>query len=223
MRLILLGCPGAGKGTQARYITEKYHTPQISTGDILRNAIQSGSKLGNEVKEIVASGRLVPDEVVIQLVDERIKQPDCRHGFLLDGFPRTVAQAEALQALTPIDMTIDIDVPAEEVIKRLSGRRVHPGSGRVYHLINNPPVSPGRDDVTGEPLVQRPDDSEETVSKRLAIYQAQTSPLREYYASRQSPSTQYHKIDGTRPVADITAAIFKLLDQLKGHTDAIVS
>lgn len=223
MRLILLGCPGAGKGTQARYITEKYHIPQISTGDILRSAIQSGTVLGNQVKEIVASGRLVPDDVVIKLVDERIKQPDCHNGFLLDGFPRTVAQAEALEALTPIDMAIDIDVPEEEVIKRLSGRRIHPGSGRVYHLTNQPPASPGKDDITGEPLVQRPDDSEETVRKRLVVYQTQTSPLREYYSNNEFSSAKYYKIDGTHPVADITNSIFTLLDQLKGHTDASVS
>lgn len=215
MRLILLGCPGAGKGTQARYITEKYHIPQISTGDILRSAIQSGSELGNRVKEIVSSGQLVPDEIVIQLVDDRIKQPDCEHGFLLDGFPRTVAQAEALQTLTQIDTVIDIDVPAEEVVKRLSGRRVHPGSGRVYHLVNHPPKQAGVDDVTGEPLVQRPDDSEETVRKRLAIYQEQTSPLQSYYADSASASLQYHKIDGTKPVTDITRQIFNYLDQLK--------
>lgn len=216
MRIILLGCPGAGKGTQARYITEKYHIPQISTGDILRSAIQSGSELGNRVKEIVASGQLVPDEVVIQLVDDRIKKPDCQNGFLLDGFPRTVAQAEALQGLTQIDTVIDIDVPAEEVVKRLSGRRVHPGSGRVYHIHNQPPAKADTDDVTGEPLVQRPDDSEDTVRKRLAIYQEQTSPLQSYYADSASALLQYKKIDGTKPVADITKTIFNYLDQLKG-------
>jgi adenylate kinase len=217
MRIILLGCPGAGKGTQARYITEKYHIPQISTGDILRSAIQSGSELGNRVKEIVASGQLVPDDVVIKLVDERIKQEDCVNGFLLDGFPRTVAQAEALQALTQIDTVIDIDVPAEEVVKRLSGRRVHPGSGRVYHIQNHPPAKPDIDDVTGEPLVQRPDDSEETVRRRLAIYQDQTSPLQSYYADSASALLSYKKIDGTKPVAEITKTIFNYLDQLKGH------
>lgn len=214
MRIILLGSPGAGKGTQARYITEKYHIPQISTGDILRSAIQSGSELGNRVKEIVASGQLVPDDVVIKLVDDRIKKDDCINGFLLDGFPRTVAQAEALQALTQIDTVIDIDVPADEVVKRLSGRRIHPGSGRVYHVQNNPPAKPDIDDVTGEPLVQRPDDSEETVRKRLAIYEEQTSPLQSYYSGSPSALLQYKKIDGTKPVAEITTTILNYLDQL---------
>src|SRR5437870_9796731 len=160
MRLILLGCPGAGKGTQAKLITEKYHIPQISTGDILRNAIREGSELGKKVKAIVESGQLVPDELVIRLVQERLKQPDASKGFLLDGFPRTVAQAEALQTLSPIDYVIDIDVPEEEVVRRLSGRRIHPASGRIYHLLYNPPHQANLDDVTGESLIQRQDDTE---------------------------------------------------------------
>ncbi len=210
MRFILLGCPGAGKGTQAKLITEKYHIPQISTGDILRTAIQQGTPLGKKVKEIVESGHLVPDEVVIQLVLERIQQPDCKNGFLLDGFPRTVAQAEALHQQTPIDYVIDIDVPEEEVIKRLSGRRVHPGSGRTYHLMYQPPRVAGKDDETGEELIQRPDDSEETLHKRLTVYQTQTSPLRDYY-QHLNKHAQYIKVDGIGSVDAITQRIFSAL------------
>lgn len=219
MRLILLGCPGAGKGTQAKLISEKYHIPAISTGDILRNAIRQASPLGLEVKAIVEGGNLVPDEIVIRLVQERINQPDCANGFLLDGFPRTVAQAEALQRLTPIDFVVDIDVPEDEVVKRLSGRRIHPASGRIYHILHNPPRVANKDDVTGDPLIQRPDDSEETVRKRLQVYQDQTSPLRHYYAQHQgntSVSTaKYVKIDGTESVDDIKDTIFSLLDKCK--------
>ncbi|RDI46081.1 adenylate kinase [Aquicella lusitana] len=215
MRLILLGCPGAGKGTQAKLITEKFQIPQISTGDILRSAIQQDSALGKQVKEIVESGRLVPDEIVIQLVQERIKQPDAQNGFLLDGFPRTVTQAEALHKHTDIDYVIDIDVPEEEILRRLTGRRIHPDSGRTYHVLYQPPKEAGKDDVTGEPLVQRPDDSEETVRKRLAVYQAQTSPLREYYSNFQAqPGVQkpyYVKVDGTGSVDEIKKKIFSAL------------
>jgi adenylate kinase len=207
MRLILLGCPGAGKGTQAKLISEKYHIPHISTGDILRSAIQSNNPLGKQVKEIVDSGRLVSDEIVIQLVKERIHQPDCKNGFLLDGFPRTVPQAEALQQLTPIEAVIDIDVPEDEIVKRLSGRRIHPASGRIYHLITNPPKIPYKDDLTGEPLIQRPDDSEETVRKRLGVYNAQTSPLRGYYQNFRPQSgiqtPRYIKISGLGKVSEI--------------------
>lgn len=213
MRLILLGCPGAGKGTQAKFITEKYHIPQISTGDILRAAIQQDSELGKKVKEIVESGRLVPDEIVIQLVQERIKHPDCKNGFLLDGFPRTIAQAEALHQLTKIDCVIDIDVSEEEVVKRLSGRRVHPASGRTYHILYQPPCIDNKDDITGEPLVQRPDDTEETVRKRLAVYQTQTSPLREHYQHQKG--LHYLKIDGKGSVEDIKNNIFSILDKLR--------
>ncbi len=218
MRLILLGCPGAGKGTQAKFITEKYHIPQISTGEILRAAIQQGSALGKQVKEIVDSGRLVPDEIVIQLVKDRIKQPDCHNGFLLDGFPRTVDQAEALHRQTSIDYVIDIDVPEEEVLTRLTGRRIHPASGRIYHLLYHPPQVEGRDDVTGEPLIQRTDDSEETVRKRLAVYQAQTSPLRDYYIhfkGGKDHRPKYIKIEGTGSVDEIKNRIFSELDKVR--------
>lgn len=208
MRLILLGCPGAGKGTQAKLISEKYQIPQISTGDIFRAAIKNRTELGKKVQAIVDGGQLVPDQVVIELVKDRLKQPDCQHGFLLDGFPRTVEQAQALLQITPIDFVIDIDVPEEEIVKRLSGRRIHPASGRIYHLISHPPKVPHQDDETGEPLIQRPDDSEETVRKRLAVYQQQTKPLQTYYAN----SKQYQKIDGTGSVSDITSMIFSLLD-----------
>lgn len=219
MRLLLLGCPGAGKGTQAKLISERYHIPPISTGDILRSAIQQATDLGNQVKAIVDSGRLVPDEIVIALVRDRIRKPDCKNGFLLDGFPRTVAQAEALQKLTAIDYVIDIDVPEVEVIRRLSGRRIHPASGRIYHIHSNPPREKDKDDVTGEPLIQRPDDSEETVRNRLSVYQNQTHPLREYYAhlakSSETPHPQYIKIDGTGSVDEIKNSIFTLLDKRK--------
>jgi adenylate kinase len=213
MKVILLGCPGAGKGTQAKLITEKYHIPQISTGDILRTAIQQVSDLGKKVKQLVESGQLVSDELIIELVKERIHQPDCQKGFLLDGFPRTIPQAEALQKLTTIDCVIDIDVPEEEVVKRLSGRRVHPASGRIYHLIYQPPKSPNKDDITGEPLIQRPDDSEETVRRRLSIYQIQTSPLRDYY--QHLKHSHYVKIDGTETVDHIKNALFSMLNTFK--------
>jgi adenylate kinase len=220
MRLILLGCPGAGKGTQAKLIAEKYHIPQISTGDIFRAAIQSGNELGKKVKSIVDGGQLVSDQIVIELVKERLKQADCENGFLLDGFPRTVEQAQALLEISPIDFVVDIDVPEEEIVRRLSGRRIHPASGRIYHIDSQPPKIANQDDVTGEPLLQRPDDTEETVRKRLMVYQQQTKPLQDYYqnfrqsfpngATRQAPS--YHKIDGTGSVNAITAKIFSILD-----------
>lgn len=215
MRLILLGCPGVGKGTQAKFITAKYHIPQVSTGDILRAAIHQQTDLGKKVKSIIDEGKLVSDDIVIQLVKDRIQQPDCKSGFLLDGFPRTVAQAEALHRLTPIDYVIDIDVPTEEIVKRLSGRRVHPASGRVYHVDFQPPREANKDDVTGEPLVQRTDDHEETVRKRLAVYNAQTSPLVEYYEHyRSNPgehAPKYVKIDGMGTVEDIKQKIFSIL------------
>lgn len=219
MRLILLGAPGAGKGTQAKLITEKYHIPQISTGDILRAAIQQNTELGKKVKEIVESGRLVSDELVIQLTLNRIKQPDCKNGFLLDGFPRTVAQAAALHDETTIDNVIDIDVPDEEIIKRLTGRRIHPASSRIYHVVYQPPRIEGKDDITGEPLIQRADDSDETVRKRLDVYHAQTSPLKDYYQhykkhhSEKGP--EYVRIDGTASVENIKDQIFFLLDNLR--------
>lgn len=213
MRIILLGCPGAGKGTQAKFITEKYHIPQISTGDILRSAIQQTSDLGKKVKNIVEGGNLVPDEIMIQLVKDRIIQPDCKNGFLLDGFPRTTAQAEALGLMTNIDCVIDIDVPEEEVVRRLSGRRVHLASGRIYHVIFQPPHIANTDDITGEPLIQRPDDSEETVRKRLAVYQAQTRPLRDYYQHRTD--SHYVKLDGTGSVDGIKDKVFSVLNKIK--------
>jgi adenylate kinase len=219
MRLILLGAPGAGKGTQSSEITKRYNIPQISTGDILRAAIAKGSELGVQVKEIVESGRLVPDDLVIALVDERLKQPDCRAGFLLDGFPRTVGQAEALHKLTGIDFVVDIDVPDDEIIKRLAGRFMHLPSGRIYHLTNQPPKVHGVDDVTGEPLTQRPDDSEETVRKRLAVYHQQTSPLRKFYSQYKihagETAPQYLKVNGSLPPAEISEIILSLLDNIR--------
>jgi adenylate kinase len=198
MRIILLGAPGAGKGTQAKLMAVKYGIPQISTGDIFRAAISQGTPLGKQVKEIVESGQLVPDELVIALVRERLKQPDCHKGFLLDGFPRTVAQADALQHETNIDYVVDIDVPEEEIIRRLTGRRIHPASGRIYF---NKDV----DDVTGEPLIQRPDDSEDTVRQRLKVYETQTAPLKTYY--QQKPSPKYVKISGVGDMQTIQGEI----------------
>lgn len=216
MRLVLLGAPGAGKGTQAKLISEKYNIPQISTGDILREAIKNASTLGKKVKEIVESGHLVPDDLVIQLVSERITKPDCKHGFLLDGFPRTVKQAEELQKLAAIDYVLDIDVPEDEILKRLTGRRIHPASGRIYHVIFHPPKIANIDDVTGEPLIQRPDDQEETVRKRLHVYQKQTSPLQEYYQHFKSqngiPAPCYIKVNGLQSVEAIKNNIFNMLN-----------
>ena len=219
MQLILLGCPGAGKGTQAKFISEVYHIPAISTGEILRAAISQGTELGKKVKEIVEGGRLVPDDVMIELVKQRIKEHDCHDGFLLDGFPRTVAQAEALHQIADINFVIDIDLPTEEVVRRLTGRRIHPASGRIYHTLYHPPRVPDKDDVTGDPLIQRPDDSENTVRERLAIYDAQTSPLRNYYlhfkagAGVQAPN--YVKIDGSGSVEDIRKRILSALNPTK--------
>ncbi len=219
MRLILLGAPGAGKGTQSKEMTKRYGIPQISTGDIFRAAIANGTELGLKVKSIVESGQLVPDELVIALVDERLKQPDCRKGFLLDGFPRTVAQAEALHKLTGIDFVVDIEVPDAEIIQRLTGRRMHIASGRIYHVVNHPPKVPGVDDVTGEPLVQRQDDTEETVKKRLSVYHEQTSPLRHFYSHYRAnvgeTAPQYVKINGSLHVNEISETIFSLLDKAR--------
>ena len=182
MRVILLGAPGAGKGTQAQFICEKFAIPQISTGDMLRAAVKAGSELGLKVKEIMETGGLVSDEIIIDLVKERIQQDDCANGFLFDGFPRTIPQAEAmLEAGVDIDYVIEIDVADDEIVKRLSGRRVHPGSGRIYHILFNQPKVEGKDDETGEDLIQRADDEEETVRKRLAIYHDQTAPLVSFY------------------------------------------
>lgn len=223
MRLILLGCPGAGKGTQANYITEKFGIPQISTGDMFRTAIQQQTDLGKKIKKIVETGQLVPDEWVIELVKERLSQPDAKKGFLLDGFPRTVAQANALQAITPIDAVIDIDVPYDEILKRLTGRRIHPASGRIYHLIYQPPRFPNKDDLTGEALVQRPDDTEETVRKRLQIYENQTSPLRSHYdaiAHTSKGNPQYIKINGLGSVDRIKNDILSTLQKLSQQIEA---
>jgi adenylate kinase len=220
MRLILLGGPGAGKGTQANNIKDKFGIPQISTGDMLRAAVKAGTQLGKEAKGYMDAGKLVPDEVIIGLVKERIKEPDCEKGFLFDGFPRTIPQADAMkEAGVPIDAVVDIDVPDEEIIKRMSGRRAHLASGRTYHVIFNPPKVEGKDDVTGEPLVQRDDDKEETVRKRLDVYHDQTEPLIDYYkkweASGEAGAPKYIRIEGVGKVDEIRDAIFAGLDAVK--------
>jgi adenylate kinase len=220
MRLILLGGPGAGKGTQANFIKERYEIPQISTGDMLRAALKKGTPLGLKAKEYMDAGKLVPDDVIIGLVKERIKQADCQKGFLFDGFPRTIPQADAMkEAAVPIDAVVDINVPDEEIIKRMSGRRVHLASGRTYHLIFNPPKEPGKDDKTGEPLIQRDDDQEETVRKRLDVYHAQTEPLVAYYndweKSGGPDAAKYIRIEGVGKVEEIRDKIFAALDRLK--------
>lgn len=217
MRIILLGAPGAGKGTQAQFITERFSVPQISTGDMLRAAVQAGTELGIKAKGIMESGGLVSDDIIIGLVKERITQSDCENGFLFDGFPRTIPQAQALKdAGIEIDYVVEIDVGDEEIVKRLSGRRVHPTSGRVYHLIYNPPQQEGKDDVTGEDLIQRNDDTEETVRKRLEVYHEQTKPLITYYTewAESDPDTapKYRKIDGLGSVEDIRNQIISGLD-----------
>ncbi len=216
MRLILLGGPGAGKGTQAAFITQKFGIPQISTGDMLRAAVKEGTPLGLEAKKYMDSGQLVPDDVIIGLVKERIKEPDCEKGFLFDGFPRTIPQAEALKdAGVKIDYVVEIAVPDEEIIKRMSGRRVHLPSGRTYHVIFNPPKVEGKDDVTGEPLIQREDDKEETVRKRLEVYHAQTEPLVEFYkkweASGDPNAPKYIRIEGVGTVDEIKQRIMDAL------------
>jgi adenylate kinase len=220
MRLILLGGPGAGKGTQANLIKDRYSIPQISTGDMLRAAVKAGTPLGKEAKGYMDAGQLVPDGVIIGLVKERIQEPDCRKGFLFDGFPRTIPQADAMkQAGVPIDAVVDINVPDEEIIKRMSGRRAHLASGRTYHVIFNPPKVQGKDDVTGEPLVQRDDDKEETVKKRLDVYHDQTEPLIDYYkkwkSSGESGAPRYIRIEGVGKVDQIRDSIFAALDALK--------
>jgi len=219
MRLILLGGPGAGKGTQANYIKEEYGIPQISTGDMLRAAVKAGTELGKEAKRYMDSGGLVPDDVIIGLVKERIKEPDCEKGFLFDGFPRTIPQADAMkEAGVPIDAVVDIDVPDGEIIKRMSGRRAHLASGRTYHVVFNPPKLEGKDDVTGEPLVQRDDDKEETVRKRLEVYHDQTEPLIGYYknweGSGEAGAAKYIKIEGVGKVDEIRGQIFSSLNEL---------
>jgi adenylate kinase len=214
MRLILLGGPGAGKGTQANYIKEKFNIPQISTGDMLRAHVKAGSELGVKAKAIMDAGGLVSDDIIIGMVKERLTQDDCKNGYLFDGFPRTIPQAEAMKAAgVPIDYVVEIDVADDEIIKRMSGRRVHVASGRTYHVVFNPPKVAGKDDVTGEDLIQRDDDKEETVKKRLDVYHAQTEPLVKYYGdwgkSGQAGAPKYVKIPGVGKVDEIRDAIFK--------------
>lgn len=216
MRLILLGGPGAGKGTQAGFITKKYNIPQISTGDMLRAAVKAGTELGKEAKKVMDAGGLVSDDLILGLVKERIQESDCANGFLFDGFPRTLAQADALKDQgVEIDGVVEIDVDDAEIIKRMSGRRVHLASGRTYHIVFNPPKVEGKDDETGEDLIQRDDDQAETVKKRLEIYHEQTEPLIGYYTnwanSGKAGSPKYHKIAGIGGVEDIRDAIFNSL------------
>ena len=216
MRLILLGAPGAGKGTQATFICQKYGIPQISTGDMLRAAVKAGTPLGLEAKKVMDSGALVSDDIIIGLVKERLAQPDCAKGFLFDGFPRTIPQADAMKAAgVKLDYVLEIDVPFEAIIERMSGRRSHTASGRTYHVKFNPPKVAGIDDVTGEPLIQREDDKEETVKKRLEVYAAQTRPLVEYYSNwaKADPANapKYRAIRGTGTVEEITARAFDAL------------
>lgn len=214
MKIILLGAPGAGKGTQAQFLMEKFRIPQISTGDMLRAAVKAGTELGKQAKQVMDSGGLVTDEIIIGLVKERIKEADCANGFLFDGFPRTIPQAEALQEQgIDIDAVLEIAVEDEEIVKRLSGRRVHPGSGRVYHVIYNPPKTEGLDNETGEALIQREDDKEETVRKRLKVYHEQTKPLVAFYQkiSAKQPSTRSISIKGVGSVEEIKSAVFTAL------------
>ena len=210
MRIILLGAPGAGKGTQAAFLCEQYGIPQISTGDMLRAAVAAGTELGNKAKAIMDTGGLVSDDIIIGLVKDRIAQPDCEAGCLFDGFPRTIPQAQAMvDAGISIDHVIEIAVDDEEIVGRLSGRRVHPGSGRIYHVDHNPPQTAGVDDITGEPLIQRDDDLEETVRKRLAVYHEQTQPLVDFYKTLEGPA--HHSVTGVCSVEDITKQIKRLL------------
>ncbi len=216
MRLILLGAPGAGKGTQATFICRHFGIPQISTGDMLRAAVKAGSPLGVAAKNVMDSGGLVSDEIIIGLVKERIQQPDCTGGFLFDGFPRTIPQADAMKdAGVVLDVVLEIDVPEADIIERMSGRRAHLPSGRTYHVKFNPPKVAGIDDISGEPLIQRDDDKEETVRKRLQVYQSQTRPLVDYYgewaASGKPGAPRYAKISGTGSVEDITARVMAAL------------
>ncbi len=216
MRLILLGAPGAGKGTQATFICQKYGIPQISTGDMLRAAVKAGTPLGLEAKSVMESGGLVSDDLIINLVKERIAQSDCANGFLFDGFPRTIPQADAMKAAgVKLDYVLEIDVPFDSIIERMSGRRSHPASGRTYHVKFNPPKVEGQDDETGEPLIQREDDKEETVKKRLEVYSAQTRPLVDYYSnwakSEPEQAPKYRAISGVGTVEEITARAMEAL------------
>ena len=210
MRVVLLGAPGAGKGTQAQFICERFGIPQISTGDMLRAAIKAGTDLGKQVKEVMDSGGLVSDDLIIGLIKERITETDCANGFLFDGFPRTIPQAEALvDAGIVLDHVLEIAVADEEIVARLSGRRVHPGSGRIYHVDHNPPKVAGKDDVTGEELIQREDDKEETVRKRLQVYHTQTKPLVEFYKqlAAEKGTPKCSKVEGIGSVEQITAKV----------------
>ncbi len=215
MKIILLGAPGAGKGTQAQFLTKKFDIPQISTGDMLRGAIKAGSELGKLAKSFMDAGKLVTDEIIIGLVKERILEDDCKNGFLLDGFPRTVPQADALkEAGVAIDAVIEIDVPDSEIVKRMSGRRAHLPSGRTYHVVYNPPKVEGKDDETGEDLVQRDDDKEEIVLDRLRIYHEQTKPLIDYYTkeAETNPEIKYIRVDGTQPIDAVEKEVVSQLD-----------
>jgi adenylate kinase len=218
MRVILLGGPGAGKGTQAGFIKERYGIPQISTGDMLRTHVKAGSELGQAAKKIMDAGGLVSDDIIMGMVKERIQDADCQNGYLFDGFPRTIPQAEALKAAgVPIDAVVEIDVPDEEIIKRMSGRRVHLASGRTYHVIFNPPKTEGKDDLTGEDLIQRDDDQEDTVKARLKVYHDQTEPLIAFYSQEaDGGNCRYLKINGVGGVDDIKGQIFTGLDAIKG-------
>ncbi len=216
MRLILLGAPGAGKGTQAAFICQRFGIPQISTGDMLRAAVKAGTPLGVEAKKVMDSGGLVSDDIIIGLVKERIAQPDCAKGCLFDGFPRTIPQADAMKAAgVKLDLVLEIDVPDAAIIERMSGRRVHVASGRTYHVVFNPPKVAGLDDATGEPLIQRDDDKEETVRKRLEVYQKQTRPLVDYYsgwaATGDAQAPRYARVNGTGSVDEITSRVMGAL------------
>ena len=216
MRLILLGPPGAGKGTQAAYVVSKFGIPQISTGDMLRAAVKAGTPLGVAAKKVMDAGGLVSDEIIIGLVKERLKEADCAKGYLFDGFPRTIPQADAMKdAGVAIDFVVEIDVPDDAIVERMSGRRVHLPSGRTYHVKFNPPKIAGKDDATGEDLIQRDDDREETVKKRLAVYHSQTKPLVEYYskwaATGDAKAPKYRKVSGVGSVDDITARVLEAL------------
>lgn len=206
MRIILLGAPGAGKGTQAQFLMAKFGIPQISTGDMLRAAIKAGTDLGKQAKEVMDAGQLVSDQLIIGLVKERVAEEDCKNGFLLDGFPRTIPQADAMKANgIEVDYVIEFDVPDEVIVERMGGRRVHPGSGRVYHIVYNPPKVAGKDDETGEDLSIRPDDEEATVRKRLGIYHEQTKPLVAYYQTEaEQGNCKYLTLDGTKPVDEVS-------------------
>ena len=210
MRLILLGAPGAGKGTQAQFVCDHFSIPQISTGDMLRAAVKAETELGLKAKQVMAAGELVSDDIIIGLVKERIREPDCANGFLFDGFPRTIPQAQAIvDAGVPIDHVLEIAVADEEIVQRLSGRRVHPASGRIYHIAHNPPQREGLDDDTGEPLVQREDDQEDTVRNRLEVYHSQTAPLIDFYQARDAVA--YHRIEGVGDVENIKARVLEAL------------